>query len=105
MITAMTVTTPVAATGVPYRECAAPVPRSPKESRDIAYTIRAAATVLARQQPNADTVVPAVITLPTQEPTYDDPRSPSSEGDDPKAAMPLSDVPNPIISTAVTTTK
>ena len=75
--------------------CAFPIPRSPNESRDIAKIIRAAPTVQARQQPNADTVVPAVMTSPTQEPTYDVPRSPSSDGDDPKAAMPLAEVPKP----------
>src|SRR5215470_19956214 len=104
MMTVTAVTRPVAAAGVPQR-FAAPTPREPNVSRDIAYAIRAAPTVLARQQPNADTVVPAVITLPTHDPTYEDPRSPSSDGEWAKAARPLSVVPKPITSAAVTTTK
>src|SRR5579862_7585181 len=105
MITAdMATMTMVALAGVPQRELA-PTPRGPRASRDSAYINRAAPTVEARQQPNALTVVPSVITSPTQWPTYEAPRSPSSDGEATKFLTPAALVPNPIISTAVTTVK
>src|SRR5579859_7675991 len=100
----MAVMTTVALTGVPQRELA-PTPRAPPASRDSAYISRAAPTVEARQQPNALTVVPRVITSPTQWPTYEAPRSPSSDGEATKFLTPAVLVPNPILSSAVTTVK
>jgi hypothetical protein len=98
------VITSVAPAGVPQRD-GLPTPTGPNVSRDIAYTSRAAPTVEARQQPNALIVVPSVITFPTHDPTYEVPSEPSSDDEPANAATPCADVPKPIISAAVTTTK
>src|SRR5260221_14393552 len=97
-------TTLPARAGVPTPDTL-PRPRSPKPSRLSANSSRAPPTVQARQQPNALTIAPSVIVLPTQEPTHELPRSPISEEDLPNAATPAASVPKPIDSTAVTPTK
>src|SRR3954447_20630952 len=101
------VTTTAATTGValaPVRPSGCPGTRS----RLIANNSRDDPTTQARQQPKAEMLAPRVIRLPTQDPMYDVPSSPSAPWPLPEAtnaATPLSSIPNPIVSIAVTTVK